>query len=164
VALLQDGDEVARGPVGETRPMLAALDTVYRPGELVAVAYREGAEVGRTALTTASEDVRLAATADRARLRDDDSDLAFVAIELRDGDGRLVPSEGRAVTVEVSGAGVLAGMCSANPKTEERFDAATWRTFDGRALAVVRPTGAGGITVTVASPGLETVELTLSVH
>ena len=31
------------------------------------------------------------------------------------------------------------GLCSANPKTAERFDATTWRTFDGRALAVVRP-------------------------
>ena len=51
--------------------------------------------------------------------------------------------------MDVSGAGVLAGMCSANPKTVERFDAASWTTFDGRALAVVRPTGEGAITVAV---------------
>jgi len=48
---------------------------------------------------------------------------------------------------------MLAGMCSANPKTVERLDAASWRTFDGRALAVVRPTGEGAITVAVSCGG-----------
>ena len=59
----------------------------------------------------------------------------------------------------VRGAAVLAGMCSANPKTTERFDADTWTTFDGRALAVVRPTGPGTITLSVSSDGLEPIEI-----
>ncbi|WP_210480447.1 glycoside hydrolase family 2 TIM barrel-domain containing protein [Naasia sp. SYSU D00948] len=164
VALLLDGREVARGPVGDRRPMLATLQTVYRPGELTAVAYRDGAEVGRTALTTAEGSPRLTAVADRTRIRDDDADLSFVAIELRDAADRLVLGDDRPVTVEVTGAGVLAGMCSANPKTEERFDASTWRTFDGRALAVVRPREAGEIRVTVTSPGLDPVELAVTVR
>jgi beta-galactosidase len=164
VALLLDGDEVARGAVGERRPMLATLDTVYRPGELIAVAFRNGAEVSRTALATAAGSVRLVAEVDRDRLRDDDADLSFLAIELRDAAGRLVVAEDRPVTVEVSGAGILAGMCSANPKTEERFDASTWRTFDGRALAVVRPQGSGEVRVAVTSPGLDAVVLTLTVE
>ncbi|WP_210509090.1 glycoside hydrolase family 2 TIM barrel-domain containing protein [Naasia sp. SYSU D00057] len=163
VALLLDGEHLASARVGESRPMLAALETEYRPGELVAVAYRGGVETGRTTLATARGAVRLTAEADRSQLRDDDSDLAYVAIELRDEAGRLNTSEERPVSVEVTGAGVLAGMGSANPKTEERFDSSTWRTFDGRALAVVRPTGAGEIRVTVTSEGLEPVELALTV-
>lgn len=143
--------------------MLAVLETVYRPGELVAIALHGGEEVGRTTLATAQRNARLTAVADRDRLRNDDSDLAFVAIELRDEEGRLVTSDDRPVTVEVSGAGVLAGMCSANPKTEERFDASTWRTFDGRALAVIRPVEAGEVRVEVTSPGTDPVVLTLSV-
>ncbi|MFC0681516.1 glycoside hydrolase family 2 TIM barrel-domain containing protein [Lysobacter korlensis] len=162
VALLHDAEEVARGPVGERRPMLARFDTVYRPGELVAIAFKEGAEVGRASLSTAG-DARLTARADREHLRNDDADLAFVAIELRDEAGRLVAAGDRTVTVAVTGAGVLAGMCSANPKTQERFDGSTWRTFDGRALAVVRPTGAGEIQVHVSSAGLDPVLLALSV-
>ena len=43
------------------------------------------------------------------------------------------------------------------PRTAERFDADTWTTFDGRALAVVRPTGSGPVTVTVTAPDLEPV-------
>jgi hypothetical protein len=162
VALLRDGTEVARTPVGEQRPMLAVLATTYVPGELVAVAYRAGAEVGRTGLATATEP-SLAVSADRTRLRADDADLAFVAIELRDADGRLVTGADRPVTVTVSGPGRLAGLCSANPKTTERFDADTWSTFDGRALAVVRPTGEGRVEISVCADGLELQLVTLDV-
>jgi beta-galactosidase len=163
VVLLIDDREVARGPVGEQRPLLAELETTYSPGELVAVAYRDGTEVGRTTLATAGAP-RLAVSSDRDRLRNDDADLAYVAVELRDADGRLVTGADRPVTVSVAGAGRLAGMCSANPKTTERLDADTWTTFDGRALAVVRPTGAGPVTVTVTSPGLEAVTVPLEVE
>lgn len=94
------------------------------------------------------------AAADRAGLRADDTDLAYIAIELRDEAGVLGTGADVPVTVRVTGAGVLAGLCSGNPRTAERFDATTTSTFDGRALAIVRPTGAGGITVTVtAEPG-----------
>lgn len=155
VALLVDGEEVARGPVGADRAMLTALQTVYRPGELVAIAYRDGAETGRTALVTASGPTALVVTADRTALRADDEDLAFVALELRDAAGVLVTSADVPVTVDVTGAGVLAGLGSGNPKTAERFDAGTRTTFDGRALAVVRPTGAGPIEVAVTAEGFD---------
>ena len=101
----------------------------------------------------------LRAVADRTVLRAEASDLAFVAIELADADGVLATGSDRQVTVEVSGAGVLAGMCSANPKTSERFAAGAGTTFDGRALAVVRPTGAGRISVRVTAEGLAPVAL-----
>jgi beta-galactosidase len=150
VALLRDGVELASAVVGESRPMHATLETTYVPGELTAVAYAGALEVGRTSLATAGES-RLRATADRTALRSDGTDLAYIAIELVDDAGRLVTGADRSVTVAVGGAGVLAGMCSAKPKTAERFDANSWTTFDGRALAVVRPTGPGVITLTVTS-------------
>ena len=137
--------------------MLATLETVYRPGELTAVAYRAGAEVGRTSLASASGPTLLTAVADRTALRGDDTDLAYVAIELRDAAGVLVTGADVPVTVEVSGAGVLAGLGSGNPVTTERFDATTRTTFDGRALAIVRPTGVGAVTVTVTATGMEPV-------
>ncbi|WP_062520452.1 glycoside hydrolase family 2 TIM barrel-domain containing protein [Demequina silvatica] len=162
VALMLDGDEVARATVGEERPMLAVLETTYRPGTLVAIAYRGGVETGRASLATAGE-ATLTATADRTALVDTDADLAYVAIELRDAAGVLVTDADRDVTVSIDGAAALAGMCSANPRTEERFAAPTWRTFDGRALAVVRPAGTGPATVTVTSEGLAPVTIALEV-
>ena len=160
VALLVDGTEVARADVGAARPKVAVLETVYTPGELTAIAYRDDVEVGRTTIRTGpSASLALTATPDRATLHAGEQDLSFVALELV-ADGVIVGAD-RAVTVEVTGAGELAGMCSANPKTTERFDASTWKTFDGRALAVVRPTGLGTITVTCTAEGLppETIDL-----
>ena len=56
------------------------------------------------------------------------------------------------MTVAVEGPAVLQGLGSGNPCTEETFGSSTHDTYDGRALAVIRPTGAGTITVTVSAP------------
>jgi beta-galactosidase len=58
--------------------------------------------------------------------------------------------------VTVDGPGVLQGLGSANPVTEESFTDSTCTTFDGRALAVIRPTGEGSITVTITADGCDT--------
>ena len=47
------------------------------------------------------------------------------------------------MTVAVDGPAVLQGFGSGNPCTEETFGSPTHDTFDGRALAVIRPTGRG---------------------
>ncbi|WP_456285357.1 DUF4982 domain-containing protein [Microbacterium sp. JZ70] len=156
VVLFLDDEEIGRADVGIERPRLAVIETVYRPGRLTAVVFERSEEVGRTELVTADV-ARLTATVDRRTLVADDADLAFVAIELRDARGVLATDADREVHVEVEGPGTLAGMCSANPATVERFDASTWRTFDGRALAVVRPGAPGRITVRVQSAGEEAV-------
>jgi hypothetical protein len=65
------------------------------------------------------------------------------------------------VTVTVDGAGVLQALGSADPATEETFAGPSRTTFDGRALAVVRPAGTGDITVTVHADGCEPVRLAL---
>ena len=55
------------------------------------------------------------------------------------------------MTVAVEGPGVLQGLGSGNPCTEETFGSPTHDTYHGRALAVVRPTAVGTITVTVSA-------------
>jgi beta-galactosidase len=68
-----------------------------------------------------------------------------------EADGILYTSADRPVRVEVSGAGMLLGFGSADPSAEERFDATTRRTVDGRALAVLRRTGT--IRLLASAPG-----------
>ena len=150
VALLLDGAEVAGGPVGQTKPMLAELETTYQPGHLVAVAYRDGAEVGRTALTARrrpgsgrlGRPRRASRRRRRPRVRRDRG-----AGRPRHGRHRRRPSRHRR-GLRRRGAG---RDVQRQPQDVERFDSPTWTTFDGRALAVVRPTGVGAITVTVTS-------------
>jgi beta-galactosidase len=160
VELQLDGIPVDRAPAGRDHRFRARFDLEYRPGTLAAVAFYGGDERSRTVLRTAQETV-LNVDADRRSIRADDTDLAFVTIELRDDAGNLANAVDRVVYVEVAGAGTLQALGSARPATEESFSAPRCTTFDGRALAVVRPTGAGVITVTVESEGLRAVTLEL---
>ncbi|QHF24564.1 DUF4982 domain-containing protein [Rathayibacter sp. VKM Ac-2804] len=163
VELLLNGDSIGRAPAGRDNRYRATFETQYAPGELTAVAVTGGAEVSRTSLPTASSDLRMKVNADRDQLVDDSSDLSFITIELHDDKGTLVTCDDRLITVNVSGAGILQGLGSARPDTTEKFDAREFTTFDGRLLAVIRPTGAGRITVDVTANGLDRVQVTLDV-
>ena len=97
--------------------------------------------------------------ADRTEISADPSDLAFVELSLVDDAGTVVITADRLITVEVEGPGVLQGLASARPATEEPYTGSTCTTFDGRALAVIRPTGPGTITVSVTADDVEAQEL-----
>jgi beta-galactosidase len=161
VEILVNGSVVASGVVGETRPYLVSIETTYTPGELTAVAYRGGAESGRVSLTSAAGPVQLDVQVDRDAIDASDRDLAYLDIRLVDGDGNLHSSKDRAVAVAIDGPAVLQGLGSGNPCTEETFGATSHDTFHGRALAVVRPTGAGTITVTVSANECDTQIVTI---
>ena len=140
VELLVNGVSAGRQPTGEAHGFRTEFETTFEPGEIVAVAYRGGVEVARTSLRSGAGLAALDVHADRTEIRADDTDLAFVEITLVDDAGRLHHTDDRPVTVEVDGPGTLQGLGSANPRTEELFGASTHDTFQGRALAVVRPT------------------------
>jgi beta-galactosidase len=152
VELLLNGTAVGRAPAGEERGFRAEFETIYTPGELTAVAYRAGAETGRSTLLSANGPVALDARVDREVIDVGDHDLAYVEITLIDTGGTVHHLQDRPVTVAVEGPAVLQGFGSGNPNTEETFGAPTHDTYHGRALAVVRPTGAGTITVTLSAP------------
>jgi len=158
VELLINNRSLGRHPVGENR---TEFDTVYEPGELVAIAYRDGVESGRHVLRSATGAVQLRAETDRTVITA--GDLAYVTVTLTDAAGTLYPSADRPVSVAFSGDGVLLGFGSADPSTEERFDATERRTYDGRALAVLRPTGSGTIRLVAAAPDCDPVEVLIAV-
>ena len=162
VELVLDGRSLGRTAVGREKPFIARFETVYEPGELTAVGYRSGVEAGRCSLRTAADDVRLVVTPDRADIRADHTDLCYLSIELRDGAGNLATDRDRVLTVKVGGAGVLAGLGTGRGVTEERFDASSCTLLDGRATAIVRPTGPGGIEVRVQTA--DGAEATALVH
>ncbi|MBP6681940.1 MAG: DUF4982 domain-containing protein, partial [Halioglobus sp.] len=164
VELLLNGLAVGRQGVGPDHEFRTEFDLTYQPGELVAVAYAGGVEQSRTALLSAKGPSRLTATPDRTSLVHNDQDLCFVAIELRDGAGTLATGEDVPVSIAIAGAAELKAFGSARPDNAERFDAGVHTTFDGRALAIVRPIGEGEATVMVSADGFEPVTIGLNVR
>ncbi|WP_223690695.1 glycoside hydrolase family 2 TIM barrel-domain containing protein [Leifsonia poae] len=161
VELVVNGVSVGRSPAGREHGYRATFETTYEPGEIIAIAYSGAREPARTTLRSAAEEISLSVVADRTRVTADHSDLSFVTIELRDAAGTLDSAHDREVTATVEGAGVLQGFGSARPDPEAGYHEQTQRTFDGRLLAIVRPTGVGDISLTLTSEGLEPVRLTL---
>ncbi|MFG1961953.1 glycoside hydrolase family 2 TIM barrel-domain containing protein [Nonomuraea sp. NPDC049028] len=173
VEVLLNGRSLGRRPVDRFR---AAFEARYEPGELLAIAYRDGVESGRDVLRSATGPVRLRAEGDRPVISATGGDLAYITLTLTDANGTLHTSADREVRLEVSGTGALIGFGSANPSTEERFDAAERRTteerfdaaerrtYDGRALAVVRPTGPGKIRLLASAPDCDPAEIIITVE
>ena len=156
VELLLDDRSIGTSPVKRCR---AVFETIYEPGTLEAVARRDGVEVGRTRLRSASGPVRLLVEVDRPTLRVDHADLAFVSIELVDEAGICCPTADREIRVELEGPAVLQGLASADPCSENDYTGDRCPTFDGRALAVVRPTAPGRIRITVRADGCSPAEV-----
>ncbi|WP_417510079.1 glycoside hydrolase family 2 TIM barrel-domain containing protein [Microbacterium sp.] len=162
VELLLNGVSVGTAAAGPDHRYMATFTVPFAAGELVAVSSVNGVETGREVLRSASDDVTLAAHVDRSTIRGSLDDLAYVSIALEDADGIVWLDRDCEVEVVVSGPGELLGLGSANPRTTESYLANRTRTFDGRAQAIVRPNGAGEITITVSADGHETQ--TLVVH
>ena len=162
VELLLDGSIIGRVRVGEENSFRAAFEATYQPGELTAVAYTDGVETGRSSVGSAGDDLVLCTQAERSELRHDGPDLGLSDLVLTDRAGNLHNALDRSVTITVDGPGILAAFGSGNPANQESFSASNHRTFDGRALAIIRPTGAGRITVTATADGCPPTTVTLS--
>jgi beta-galactosidase len=162
VELLLNGRSLGRAPAGEAQRFTAAFALAYQPGTLEAVAYSGGQEVSRTSLSSADGPLALIAAADRDQLAADGTDVAFIEVTLTDAAGTVATGADQLLTAIVTGPGELAAFGSGRPCTEEGYQAGAHTTFDGRALAVVRATGPGDITLAVASPDGLSATVTLT--
>jgi len=155
VELLVNGRSVGRQPAGVTHRFRAQFDVVYEPGELTAVAWHDDRVVGQAVLRSASQRLMLHVQPDRDQIAADPSDLAFVALGLVDEAGTLHTTADRRVEVAVAGPAALQAVASANPTAADAFNGTGCMTFDGRAIAIVRPEGAGVITITATAEGCD---------
>ncbi len=154
IELIVNGTSLGKKPAGRDHAFMATFDATYARGDVTAIAYVNGEETARTTLHTAQDDVRLAIDVDRSVIRADDTDLAYVTIHLTDENGVIHPGADRDVHVVVTGPGVLQALGSARPDNDQPYGGTSHRTYQGRALALVRPTGAGTVTITVSADGL----------
>jgi beta-galactosidase len=164
VELFLNGTSLGRKPVGVDSEYKAVYEVPYAPGRVLAVGYRDGREAARWELRTAGQPAAAVVTTDRAQLKANGEDLAYVAVELHDADGTPIyaRNDDRQVRVRVSGAGTLAGIGNGNPIDVSSFQSGERKTFHGRVVAVIRAgTQAGPIVVDIAAEGLPSRQLRL---
>ncbi|GGN21229.1 glycoside hydrolase family 2 TIM barrel-domain containing protein [Streptomyces fuscichromogenes] len=160
--ILLDGEELA---TAVPERAMATFTVPYRPGELTAVAHRDGREIGRTTLRTAGAPAALRLVPDVRSLTTGRDDLAHVLVEVTDEDGLPVPDATLRVDFGVRGAGELVGVANGNPHNVDSFKRPRRHTWHGRALAVLRPAKRPGrLALTATAAGLRPATLVLPVR
>lgn len=129
---------------------------VYESGEVVGIGYdANGKEIYRESMRTAGKETVLTVNANKTTLQASGEDFVYIDIAVTDNNGVVKSKPERIVKVDVTGAGVLQGLGSANPVNAEKFTTNNHTTYNGRLLAVVRSTtSVGQITVKIMSDGL----------
>ena len=134
----------------------------FVPGELVAVSRKDGKEVKRDSVRTASEPYAIRLTPDRSEINADGTDLSYVAVEVVDKDGNLCPLAENEIVFEVDGAGFNAGVDNGSPTSLEPFKSDRRKAFYGKAMLIVQNDGKEGkIRVNATSPGLKGSTVTI---
>lgn len=134
-----------------------AWNVTYAPGTIEARGYKEGRLVMTAKRDTTGPPARLFMRADRQQLAADGEDVAMLAVEVQDAEGRVVPITDNEVTFRVSGAGKLKGVGNGDPTSHESDIGSSRRAFSGLCMAIVQSTKSpGSIRVEATSPGLTT--------
>lgn len=145
---------IGKAPAGEASDYIAAFELAYEPGELKALAYTDGKEIGRSILKTVGKPAGIAMKADRSVIAAGAEDLSYIDISFIDDMGNVVPYMNEKIKVTVEGEGTLQGCGSADPTTHENFFDNVTTTYDGKMLAVIRSAEqAGKIKVTASAKG-----------
>jgi hypothetical protein len=113
-------------------------DVIYEPGELKAVAYKDGREIGTAFMRTAGEPAAIRLTPDRKTLVASGDDLCYVLVEAVDADGQLCPLADDVVKVEIVGVGEIAAVGNGDPLSLDPFQSNKVKLFYGKAMLVVR--------------------------
>ncbi|GHO99604.1 hypothetical protein KSF_096520 [Reticulibacter mediterranei] len=160
VELFINGVSFGRKPVSQNK---ATFDAIYQPGIIEAVGYSSGKETSRTSLRTAGAPADMRLTPDRDTIDSKYGDLAYITVEIVDQDGHVVPTAEHEVSFEVSGAGELMAVGTANPMSEESYLGKQRKAWHGRLLAIVRSNGqSGDIVFSARSDGLPPLEIRLN--
>jgi len=134
----------------------------YQPGTLKAVATHNRKEVATDTIRTAGKPAKITLVPDRKSIGTTFDDVANVEIQLVDENGTVVPGAADLLRFNLTGPGKIIGLDSSNVMSTEPFQASERKAYQGRALAIVRATASGKITLTAKAEGLPpaTVELT----
>ncbi|GAB4250706.1 MAG: beta-galactosidase GalB [Acidobacteriota bacterium] len=161
--LFLNGHSLGRKKKGPFQYRLRWDDVRYEPGELKAVAYKNGKPWAEAVVVTAGPPARLEASVDRSEILADGRDLAFVTVRVTDAEGHVAPRAANRVRFVVEGPGELVATANGDPTCFVPFPSPERPAFNGLVLGIVRalPGRPGEIRVTVTSPNLQPAAVTI---
>ena len=151
--------------ISDTSKLTAKFKVPYQAGILKAIAIENGKSVGSVVLATRNAPTHIHLVPDRSEIKASRNDLCYVDIQIVDDQDRLVPNAELPVTFSVSGEGEIAGVGSGNPADMTSFKGSSKKTFRGRCMVILRPSGkTGQIKLRANANGLDGGEVTVEVE
>ena len=137
--------------------------TVYQPGRVKAIGYKNGRKLLTEKLETTGEATRIQLTADRPTLTADNRDVAVVSVSLYDQKKRLVPDACNTIQIRLEGPARILGVGNGDPSWHgadhpDQLNCQSFSVpaFNGYAQILVQTThDAGSISLTCTADGLK---------
>lgn len=161
VELFLNGQSLGRKKKGEYEYRLRWDDVIYEPGEVKALAYKNGKVWAEELIKTTGVAVKLAASADRSEIEANGKDLSFITVEIHDKDDLFVANATNEIKFSIEGPGEIVATDNGDPSCMVEFPSKVRPAFSGKVLAIIRSRAgeSGIIKVTAVSDKLKSAEI-----
>ena len=132
----------------------AIYQVKYKEGTLKAVAFNHSKLIAEHILHTAGNPDHLSLNPEKNTVEWSKSELVYIPVEVTDKNGNRCPLSTNNIRLTVEGTGDLIGLDSGNQFSHEQYKTDNRNAYEGRVLAIIRPTKPGIIKVTAFSESL----------
>jgi beta-galactosidase len=166
VELFLNGESLGKKKKGEYEYRLRWDSVKYQPGELKAVAYKDGEPWAEKVLSTAGDAEKLLLFADRNSIKADGYDLSFITVQISDSDRQLVPRSSNEIKFSIEGPGEIVATDNGDQTDMVAFPSHSRKAFSGLALVIVRslPNEQGDILLSASTDDLESAEIKITTN
>ena len=155
VKLFLNGRFLEEKEISRETEYKAVFMVPYQPGKLVAKAYNDGKERASFNLTTAGNVEKIKLLPEQDMVLANAQDLVYVNVELQDKNGVINPVSDQEISFEVIGPAEIIAVDNANLKNSDPYNSKTRKTWNGKALVIIRSTRESGtISLTAKGRGL----------
>ena len=140
------------------------LEVPYQPGELKAVAYKDGRKIGEAVMHTAEKAVAVKLTPEHDAVPADGESVVFVQVDVVDRAGVRDPRATNLIRFSLTGPGQIVAVGNGNPRATDSFaDVSKHPLYFGKAVAVIRRNAgqSGKLTLTASADGMKPATVTL---
>lgn len=157
VELFLNGQSLGKKKKGVYEYRLRWDNVIYQPGDLKAVAYKDGKKWAEELIVTTGRASQLLVDADRQFIKADGNDLSFITVKIADSKNKLVPQTNNRVKFRIEGPGEIVATDNGDPMNMESFGSHERAAFNGMVLVIVRGIAGkpGTISLVAESTGLK---------
>jgi beta-galactosidase len=165
VELFLNGKSLGSRDWTRTKDLYLDWSVPYAPGELKAVASKNGKVIGTDVVATAGDPAKILLTADRSALATNVRDLSYVTATIVDAAGHVCPNASNQIQFDLSGPAIIAGTDNGDATDLTSFQSKQRKVFHGLGLAVIQAGRlAGAVKLTASAQGLASATVTLTIE